>query len=126
VVTIGERALRIEARLNAITAEVAIGYPLALAADTRAMWASDAQGRVWRIDPGTATVTHTTPVGRGLVGLCATETAVWAANNLDGTVIRIDPEDGQVIDRVWIGRAPTDVAVQDGNVWVSIQGESAM
>ena len=70
-------------------------------------------------------MSHTTPVGRGLVGLCATDGAVFAANNADGTVVEIDPQDGRVVGRVRVGQAPTDVAFWDGTVWVSIQSESA-
>jgi DNA-binding beta-propeller fold protein YncE len=71
-------------------------------------------------------VSQTTPVGRGLVGLCATDGVVFAANNADGTVVQIDAQDGRVVGLVPVGHAPTDVASWDGFVWVSIQSESAM
>jgi DNA-binding beta-propeller fold protein YncE len=72
-------------------------------------------------------VSQTTHVGRGLVGLCATDRAVFAANNADGTVVQIDAQDGRVVGVVPVGHAPTDVASRgDGFVWVSVQGESAM
>ena len=73
-----------------------------------------------------ATVSQTTPIGRGLVGLCATDGAVFAANNADGTVVRIDAQDGRAHGLVAVGHAPTDVAARDGLIWVSIQSESAM
>jgi DNA-binding SARP family transcriptional activator/DNA-binding beta-propeller fold protein YncE len=126
VVTIAERALRIEPHTNAATAEVPIGYPVALTTGKQAVWVSDSNGQVWRINPDTGTVTHTTPVGRALVGLCATDGAVFAANNADGTVIQIDPQDGRVVGVIPVGHAPTDVASRDGAVWVSVQSESAM
>jgi DNA-binding SARP family transcriptional activator len=126
VVTIAERALRIEPHTNTATAEVAIGYPVALTAGKQGVWVSDSFGQVWRINPHTGTVTQTTPVGRGLVGLCATEGAVFAANNADGTVVQVDPHDGRVVGLTPVGHAPTDVACWDGTVWVSIQSESAM
>jgi DNA-binding beta-propeller fold protein YncE len=105
---------------------VPIGYPVALTAGKQAVWVSDSRGQVWRINPDTATVSQTTPVGRGLVGLCATDGAVFAANNADGTVVQIDAQDGQVVGVVPVGHAPTDVASWDGIVWVSIQSESAI
>ncbi len=71
-------------------------------------------------------MTQTTPVGRGLVGLYATDEAVYAADNAEGTLVRIDPQDGRVVGLVPVGHAPTDVAAWDGVVWVSIQSESAM
>ena len=81
------------------------------------------RGQVWRINPDTGTVTQTTPVGAGLVGLCATDGAVFAANNADGTVVQIDPQDGRVVGLISVGHAPTDVASWDGTVWVSIPTE---
>jgi DNA-binding SARP family transcriptional activator len=126
VVTTAERALRIEAHTNTATSEVPIGYPVALTAGKEAVWVSDSRGQVWRINPDTATVTQTTRVGRGLVGLCATDGVVFAANNADGTVVQIDALDGQVVGLVTVGHAPTDVAYWAGIVWVSLQRESAM
>jgi DNA-binding SARP family transcriptional activator len=125
VVTTAERALRIEPHTNTATAEVPIEYPVALTAGKQAVWVSDTRGQVWRINPDTGTVTQTTPVGGGLVGLCATDRVVFAANNADGTVVQIDPRDGRVVGLIPVGHAPTDVASGDGNVWVSIQSESA-
>jgi DNA-binding SARP family transcriptional activator len=126
VVTTAGRVLRIEPHTNTATTEVRIGYPVALTAGKQAVWVSDSRGQVWRINPDTGTVTQTTPVGRGLVGLCATDEAVFAANNADGIVVQIDPEDGRVVGLIPVGHAPTDVASRDGTVWVSIQSESAM
>ena len=126
VVTLAERALRIEPGMNAATVDVAIGYPLALTAGRNGIWISDAGGQIWRVDPGTAAVSQTIPVGKGIVGLCADAEAVWAANNADGWVCRIDARDGQVVGHVTVGHAPTDVALEDGVVWVSIQRERAM
>jgi DNA-binding beta-propeller fold protein YncE len=71
-------------------------------------------------------VTQTTPVGEGLVGMCATDGVVFAANNADGTVVQIDPQDGRVVGLIPVGHAPTDVASRDGTVWVSIQSESGI
>jgi DNA-binding SARP family transcriptional activator/streptogramin lyase len=126
VVTTAERALRIEPHTNTATVEVPIEYPVALAAGKRAVWVSDWRGQVWRINPDTGAVTQTTPVGGGLVGMCATDGMVFAANNADGTVVQIDPQDGRVVGVIPVGHAPTDVAAYDGTVWVSIQSERVM
>ena len=126
VVTTAERALRIEPHTNTVTAEAPIEYPVALTTGKHAVWVSDTRGQVWRINPDTGTVTQTTPVGGGLVGLCATDGAVFVANNADGTVVQIDPQDGRVVGLIPVGHAPTDVASWDGTVWVSIQSESAI
>jgi DNA-binding SARP family transcriptional activator len=126
VATIAARALRVEPHTNAATAEVPIGYPVALTAGDKAVWVSDSRGQVWRINPETAVVTQTISIGRGLMGLCATDAAVWAAIHADGTVVRIDPENGEVVGRVAVGHAPTDVCPWEGVVWVSTQSESAI
>ena len=102
-----------------------IGDPVALTAGKQAVWVSDSRGQIWRINPDTGTVTQTTPAGRGLVGLCATDGAVFAANHADGTAVQIDPQDGRVVGSIPVGQAPTDVAFWDGTVWVSIQSENA-
>jgi DNA-binding SARP family transcriptional activator/outer membrane protein assembly factor BamB len=126
VVTTAERALRIEPHTNTATAEVPIEYPVALTAGNRAVWVSDWRGQVWRINPDTGMVTQTSPVGGGLVGMCATDEVVFAANNADGTVVQIDPQDGRVVALIPVGHAPTDVALWNGTVWVSVQSESVM
>ena len=53
VATTAERALRIEPHTNTATAEVPIGYPVALTAGKQAVWVSDSRGQVWRINPDT-------------------------------------------------------------------------
>jgi DNA-binding beta-propeller fold protein YncE len=127
VVTTAERALRIELHTHTASAEVPVGDPVAVTAGKHAVWASDLRGQIWRINPDTATVSQTTPVGRGLLGLCAADGMLFAANNADGTVVQIDARDGRVVGVVPVGHAPTDVASLDGKVlWVSVQGESAM
>ena len=88
MVTTAERALRIEPHTNTATTEVPTGYPVAVTAGKQAAWVSDSRGQVWRINPDTGTVTHTTPVGGALVGLCTTDGAVFAANDADGTSSR--------------------------------------
>jgi DNA-binding SARP family transcriptional activator/DNA-binding beta-propeller fold protein YncE len=120
-------ALRIELQTNTATAEVPIGDPVALTVGEQAVWASDVRGQIWRINPDTATVSQTTPVGKGLVAVCTAHGMLFAANNADGTVVQIDAHDGRVVGIVPVGHAPTDVAAVDGKaVWVSVQGESAM
>ena len=109
-----ERALRIERGASAVMLEVPIGLPLALTVGEQAVWVSDVQGQIWRINPDTAAVTQTTSVGVGLLGLCAADGAVWATVNAEGTVARIDPGGGRVVGHVTVGHAPTDIAFDDG------------
>ena len=86
------------------------------------MWVANTQdGTVSRIDPRTATVTHTIPVGRRPTGVAAGAEAVWVANSLSGTLDRIDPHTMRVESTVEVGAAPQGVTVAHGLVWVSVQ-----
>jgi YVTN family beta-propeller protein len=126
VATLAQRVLRVEPRTNVVSAEAAIGFPLAAAAGEGRVWTADNQGRLWSINPDTAAVTQTIPVGERPVGVVVGEEAVWVADNAEGAVRRIDPRSGQVVDVVTVGHAPTDVAFGEGGVWVSIQSEAAI
>jgi DNA-binding SARP family transcriptional activator len=125
VATMAERAVRLELSTGAPTVEVPIGYPVAIASGAEAIWVSGRE-QIWRIDPGTATVTQTIRIGQRLMGLRAAEGVVWAADNGGGTVIRIDPGTGLVAGSVPVGHAPTDLVWTEGTIWVSVQGERAM
>ena len=95
VATMAERALRIERGGSAVMLEVPIGLPLALIVDEQAVWVSDVQGQIWRINPDTAAITQTTSVGIGLLGLCAADGAVWATVNAEGAVARSNPAEDE-------------------------------
>jgi DNA-binding SARP family transcriptional activator len=125
VATMAGRAVRLELNTGAPTVEVQIGYPVAIASGTEAIWVSGRE-QVWRIDPGTAAVTQTIRIGQRLMGVHATGDVVWAADNGGGAVIRIDPATGLVAGSVPLGHAPTDLVSTDGTIWVSVQGDRAM
>ena len=96
--------------------------PTAVAVGGGAVWVANTQdGTVSRIDPRTATVTHTIPVGRRPTGVAAGAGAVWVANSLSGTLDRIDPHTMRVESTVEVGAAPQGVTVAHGLVWVSVQ-----
>ena len=124
--TLSERVVRIEPRTNVVSGEASIGLPLAAAAGAGRVWAADDRGRLWSINPDTAAVTQTIPVGKAPIGVVVGEGAVWVADNAEGTVLRIDAQSGRIVDIFAVGYAPTDVAFGEGGVWVSIQSETAM
>ena len=71
------------------------------------MWVANTQDdTVSRIDPRSAAVTQTIPVGARPTGIAAGDGAVWVANSLGGTVSRIDPEANQVEATIEVGEAP--------------------
>jgi DNA-binding SARP family transcriptional activator/glutamine cyclotransferase len=124
--TLAGKALRVEPRTNAVTAETTVAYPVAVAAGDDAVWVADVAGRLWCIDPITAAVVYTTPVTAGLVGLCHCPGSLWAADNAAGRALRIDPQTGQVAAAVEVGLAPAGVAVGLGAVWLAVQSERAI
>jgi peptide/nickel transport system substrate-binding protein len=126
VATLAERILRIEPGTNTVTAEAAIGLPVAMAADEETVCVTDPQGRLWCVDPHTAAITQTIPVGSGAMGLALGEGSAWVAQNLDGAVLRVDLRSGRAADPILIGQAPTDVALADGTLWVSVQSEGTV
>jgi YVTN family beta-propeller protein len=74
---------------------------------------------VLRIDPRTAKVVTTIPVGRAPWGLAVGGGGVWVANTVDGTISRIDPVTNRVVATIRLGASPTAVAVGEGSVWVA-------
>ena len=87
------------------------------------MWVVTADGSLWRVDPETASVTATIPVGRRPLGVAAGDGSVWVANAGDGTLSRIDPDTNSVVAKVALGHPPTAVSTAGGLVWVAIARE---
>ncbi len=99
--------------------------PSAIAVGEGAVWVANTQDdTVSRIDPRSAAVTQTIPVGAGPTGIAAAGGAVWVANSLGGTVSRIDPEANRVEATVEVGEAPQGVTVAHGLVWVTVQASA--
>lgn len=110
-----------------VTAAGGIGHSLALpdppgaavAADG-SVWVTSPEGDVvYRIDPDTASVAETIPVGAGPSAITATGPDIWVANTLAGTVSRISPVTNEVVQTVTVGTEPTGIASGGGSVWVA-------
>jgi ABC-type branched-subunit amino acid transport system substrate-binding protein/DNA-binding beta-propeller fold protein YncE len=96
---------------------------IALAAGS--IWASsEADGVVWRIEPGANGVARTIDVGVGVTYVAASGGVVWAVNYASGTVSRIDPRTNDVADSFQVG-AVQGLAVGEGAAWVSTAGATA-
>ena len=96
--------------------------PTALAVGEGAVWlTSYVKGQLWRVDPNTASLSKTIPVGRGAQGVAVGEGGIWVANGVDGTVSRVDPDTNEVVATIEVGHLPSWIAVGGGRIWVSVQ-----
>jgi hypothetical protein len=99
------------------------GNPQRLAFGFGAVWVTNSNGTVSRIDPGADRVIATIPLpqpGRRPEAIATGAGMVWVAASA-GMVWRIDPAVNQVVGRVDTGRLlykPISLAVQDDAVWV--------
>jgi DNA-binding beta-propeller fold protein YncE len=99
------------------------GNPQRLAFGFGAVWVTNSNGTVSRIDPGTNRVVATIPLPRAgprPEAIAAGAGMVWVAASA-GMVWRIDPARNQVVGKVDTGRLlykPISLAVQDDAVWV--------
>jgi DNA-binding beta-propeller fold protein YncE len=94
------------------TASVAVG-------PGAAWYAASSQPTLSKLDPQSASITQTFPVGKGPSGIALGERAVWVANSGDGTVSRLDPRGGAPPRTIRLGQTPGGVVVAYGNVWTS-------
>jgi ABC-type branched-subunit amino acid transport system substrate-binding protein/DNA-binding beta-propeller fold protein YncE len=82
------------------------------------VWATaEADGVVWRIEPGRPPVLRTFEAGVGVRFLSFGAGAIWTANFIDGTVSHIDVETGDVESSNV--RAVQSLAAGEGSAWVS-------
>jgi ABC-type branched-subunit amino acid transport system substrate-binding protein/DNA-binding beta-propeller fold protein YncE/predicted Ser/Thr protein kinase len=118
--------VRVSPSSNAVTATIRIGSEglsdIAVGAD--AVWVSDGEGFVWRIDPGRRAKQRTIAVGKGIDSLAFGSGFLWAVNPFEGTLSRIDPSTNEVSKTIAIGGTPRDVAADEGSLWVSDAGAS--
>jgi ABC-type branched-subunit amino acid transport system substrate-binding protein len=118
--------VRVDPASNTVTATIGVpsGGLNDIAVGAGAVWASDEEGVVWRVDPGPPVRERTIPVATGVESLAFGAGSVWAVNPLQGTISRIDPSTNLVSQTIRIGGTPRDVTVGDGTVWVSDAGAS--
>ena len=121
-------------RVGEVTAAGGISHSLALpdppgavvAADG-SVWVTSPEGDVvYRIDPDTALITQTIPVGAGPSAITAAGPDIWVANTLAGTVSRISPVTSQVVHTISVGTEPTGIASGGGSVWVADAAASTL
>jgi DNA-binding beta-propeller fold protein YncE len=118
--TSGGRLLRVDPRRKRVVADIRLpASPVAIAADSSAVWVATAGGQVLQVSQKRPRVTATIDAG-GPLGFSHTIAVgpggVWLADPFDEQVVRIDPESGRVMARVSAGAA-TALAVTGDGVW---------
>ncbi|HEX2374350.1 MAG TPA: hypothetical protein VHO93_10250 [Actinomycetota bacterium] len=118
--TSGGRLLRVDPRRKRVVADIRLpATPVAIAADSSAVWVATAGGQVLQVSQTRPRVTATID-GGGPLGFSHTIAVgpggVWLADPFDEQVVRIDPESGRVMARVSAGAA-TALAVTGDGVW---------
>jgi DNA-binding SARP family transcriptional activator/DNA-binding beta-propeller fold protein YncE len=122
---------KIDPKLNAATARVAVGRivegPLATAAgaiDAAAgsVWvAATGDGTVWRIDASNELSRRSIRVGATPLGLSAGEGAAWVTKASDGSVSQIDPRQEEAVRTIRVGNVSSAIASAYGRVWVGVR-----
>jgi ABC-type branched-subunit amino acid transport system substrate-binding protein/streptogramin lyase len=122
----GAALVRVSPRSNAVTATIGIGSEglSDIAIGAGAVWVSDGNGFVWRIDPGRRATRRTIAVAKGVDSLAFVSGYLWAVNPVEGTLSRIDPTTNTVSKTIAIGGTPRDVTAGAGSLWVSDAGAS--
>jgi ABC-type branched-subunit amino acid transport system substrate-binding protein len=111
---------RIDPRTNRVGQKIPVGAQniSGVAVGAGYVWATaEADGVVWRIEPGRPPVLRTFEVGVGVRFLSFGAGAIWTANHIDGTVSHIDVETGDVESSNV--RAVQSLAAGEGSAWVS-------
>jgi YVTN family beta-propeller protein len=103
------------------------GRPGAAVAADGSVWVTSPEGNVvYRIDPVTATVVQTIPVGAGPSAITAAGPDIWVANTLDGTISRISAAADRVVQVVAVGAEPTGITAGGGSIWVADSSASTL
>jgi hypothetical protein len=94
--------------------------PSAITLAAGSLWVARNDTRVVeRMDPATARVTATIPVGVRVLGMAAMDSAVWVASYEDDTVIRIDSASNRVNLNEHLIHGPSSFAISPLSTWVA-------
>jgi streptogramin lyase len=109
---------------NKVVASIPVGFGatnLLATSAPDALWVTNRDGAVKRIDPATGEVVATITVSAQPVSSLTATTnppALWVAGYTDHTVTRIDMQINRAVATIDVGNAPDDIVAADGSVWV--------
>ncbi len=131
VATVGDRVARVSTRTGLLTnsltlatdASLAAGHvppnPTDLTVGHGAVWISETDGTVLRVQPRLRGITAAIPACSSALAIAYGEGAVWVACG-NNSVVRIDPTTDAPGTPISVGRLPRGIAVGDGAVWVTL------
>jgi streptogramin lyase len=131
VASIGNRIARVSARTGQLThsmtlasdASVAAGIVPASPTDVvvggGAVWISESDGKVLRLDPRLGGIVAAIPACRNALALAYGEGAVWVACG-DETVVRVDPASDQPGTPIPVSGLPRGIAAGEHAIWVTL------
>jgi streptogramin lyase len=102
------------------------GRVIGLAFGDDMLWATAFEnGALLRIDPSSGRVDRV-PVGKGPVGVVASNGVVWVAVRDGNVVARVDPKTLELAKPIAAGANPTWIAASSGSIWVSNQPDGTV
>jgi hypothetical protein len=131
VATVGDRIVRVSTRTGLLTNTLPLATDASLAAGNvppnptdvavggGAVWISETDGTVLRVEPQLGGITASIPACRNALAIAYGEGAVWVAcaNN---TVVRVDPATDSPAAPIVVGRLPRGIAAGAGAIWVTL------
>jgi virginiamycin B lyase len=93
--------------------------PTDVAVGGGAVWISETDGTVIRIDPRLGGIVASIPACRNALAVAYGEGAAWVACGND-TVVRVDPATDTPGRPIPVGRLPRGIAAGEGAVWVTL------
>jgi hypothetical protein len=131
VASIGNRVARVSTQTGRLTDSMTLATDASLAAGNipasptdvavggGAVWISEANGTLLRIDPRLHGIVASIPVCGNALAVAYGERAVWIACAED-TVVRVDPVTDEPSRPIPVGRLPRGIAAGEGAVWVTL------
>jgi DNA-binding beta-propeller fold protein YncE len=131
VATLSDRVARVSTHTGLLTnsmtlvtdASLAAGNvppnPTDLAVGDGAVWISESDGTVLRVQPRLRGITAAIPACPSALAIAYGEGAVWVACG-NNSVVRIDPATDAPGTPISVGRLPRGIAAGDGAVWVTL------
>jgi DNA-binding beta-propeller fold protein YncE len=132
VTSLGARVQRVDGRTGRLMSSLSLAdvrdlvkgklppNPTGLAMADGALWLSQTDGTVLRIDLALHRIDRTIKACRNAVAIAAGDGAVWAACG-EGTAVRIDPGTNTAGSPVALGGGlPRGIAAEGGSVWVAV------
>jgi DNA-binding beta-propeller fold protein YncE len=131
VATVGDRIVRVSTRTGLLTNTLPLATDASLAAGNvppnptdvavggGAVWISETDGTVLRIEPRLGRITASIPACKNALAIAYGEGAVWVACG-NNTVVRVDPATDSPAAPILVGRLPRGIAAGAGAIWVTL------